>query len=669
MSIGNRTPGAWASGSTSVAPALPASPAVGDMMLLFVGCKPYTATINQPTGWTRSGTQQTSGSTASGTDTGSVTWSVFYRQYQSGDSAPTVSITNGNVALGVIHGFSKTTSNWITPVAYFGSDTSSGTGYSATASGSSGNLTAGDALLHATVIAGNDATFGTPTITATSATIGTVTESPSTEGSTTTGNDLEASSATAAVTAGTSSADAVCGWTLSVAQTGGSVLVRLREDVTQFVTVANVSQANGVTAVAVGQTQQVSVAGVTQANNVSSAGVLQTQLVSPTSVSQANAVSQASVEVVVLPTLVEAANVTQANTVFPAQVHVPANRDLRVDPNPLEDGYLIVGDEGAHLITVASVAQANLVSAVAIAQDTTAYITVADVVQVNTVSPASLANEQRVQVANVVQANTASSVTVQQTQLITVADVTQTNTVSGVSAGHIVLGGGHVWRIDTSPFYTDTLLIGDPGFGVLCSEIAAGGDDGDSYLYNDFTLPADADKEISGEIVTWPLHGEVFAEEDGSFIYTPNVDYVGPDSFEYQLRIDGETVGSPTLVSLFVGGDHQYVSAADVSQVNSVSGVLVTQNQFVVIANVTQVNSAAAAQISQLQLVSPANLTQVNVVSPVAVSVGDIAPQLVTCADVVQINEVSGCYVFPPGGGATTTLQIDVITGQVFLFL
>lgn len=232
MTIGVRTSGAWAAGSTTVTPALPDSPAAGDMMILFVATKPYNRTINEPTGWTRIGTQQTNGTTSSSADLGSVTWSVFYREWQSGDAAPTVSITNGNSSLGVIHGFTKTASAWITPTAYFGSDTSSGTDYAATMAGSSGNLAAGDYVIHNTVIAGNNATFDTPTLTATDATFGTVTEHPSTEGSTATGFDLGASAARATVNSGTASADAVVGWTLSVAQTGGSALVRLREDVT-----------------------------------------------------------------------------------------------------------------------------------------------------------------------------------------------------------------------------------------------------------------------------------------------------------------------------------------------------------------------------------------------------------------------------------------------------
>ncbi len=86
-----------------------------------------------------------------------------------------------------------------------------------------------DMLVHAAVLAGDNATLATPTITATSATIGTVTISPATAGTTGVGNDLAASASHALCTAGTATAAPVCGWTLSVAQTGGGSIVRLRE--------------------------------------------------------------------------------------------------------------------------------------------------------------------------------------------------------------------------------------------------------------------------------------------------------------------------------------------------------------------------------------------------------------------------------------------------------
>lgn len=224
------TAGAWASGSTAPAPALPASPQAGDVHVLFIGCKPYSATINTPNGWTPiTDTNGTNGTTANGTDVGSVHVAAFYRIWQSGDSNPTISITSGNTALACIHRLRPTAGSTIqTPVGHRGSDTSSGTGFSCTMGADIG-ITAGDAIVSYSYIAGNNATFGTPTLAATGVTFGTVTENPATEGSTTTGYDCEASASTALPSAGPSSAAAVVGWTLSVAQTGMANLIRIRE--------------------------------------------------------------------------------------------------------------------------------------------------------------------------------------------------------------------------------------------------------------------------------------------------------------------------------------------------------------------------------------------------------------------------------------------------------
>jgi hypothetical protein len=227
------TAGAWASGSTACAPGLPATPQAGDVHVIFITGKPYTTVINTLAGWTAiTGTDGTNGTVANATDAGSVHWAAFYRYWQSGDSsAPSFSITSGNTTLGVAIRFRPTGGYTIdTPVGCKGFDVSSGTGYSATMDADPG-ITVGDAIVNFTGLPGNNATFGSPTITATGATIGTVTEDPATEGTTATGLDSEASSATATCTAGTSSAAPVVGWTLSVAQTGGGALVRIRETI------------------------------------------------------------------------------------------------------------------------------------------------------------------------------------------------------------------------------------------------------------------------------------------------------------------------------------------------------------------------------------------------------------------------------------------------------
>lgn len=71
-----------AAGSSTIAPALPASLVVGDLMVLHASIRNSgTGTVNTPTGWSLM------------LATGNV--SVFGRRYQAGDAAPTVSFTGG----------------------------------------------------------------------------------------------------------------------------------------------------------------------------------------------------------------------------------------------------------------------------------------------------------------------------------------------------------------------------------------------------------------------------------------------------------------------------------------------------------------------------------------------------------------------------------------------
>jgi len=262
------TAGAWAAGSTAPAPTLPASPQAGDVHILFIGGKPYDLTRNAPSGWTLiTGTDGTNGSTASGTQVGSVAWAAYYRVWQSGDSNPTISWTGGFPTMAVIHRLRPASGYTIgTPAGTKGQDTSSGTGYSATMSADPG-ITTGDVLIHYTVTPNNLATFASPTITATSATIGTVTENPASEITTTTGADGSASAATATVTSGTATAAPVCAWTLGAASTGGSAFVRIRQSASAGW--ANISKINGVTATSVAKVNGIDVANISKVNGVS----------------------------------------------------------------------------------------------------------------------------------------------------------------------------------------------------------------------------------------------------------------------------------------------------------------------------------------------------------------------------------------------------------------
>lgn len=229
MTISRRTFASWVDGQTSLSTNLPPGTAEGDLLVLFVGAKPYYATINTPSGWTAVGTQQANGTTANAEDAGSVTWAVFYKIAGASESAPTVSVTSGNIAHATIQCLTKTKARWWPPTAYFGNDTSSGTSFSLTMSGSSGAITAGDYLLAHALIPGDNATFGTVAISASGATIGTVSKNPGGDHSSFLGQDIAGTCAGATVSSGTASADAVVSSTLSTVQTGGGSLVRIRE--------------------------------------------------------------------------------------------------------------------------------------------------------------------------------------------------------------------------------------------------------------------------------------------------------------------------------------------------------------------------------------------------------------------------------------------------------
>ena len=229
MTIAARSGASWATGSTSLSVSLPSGVSAGDMLILTVGGKPYDAAINTPDGWTLLDSQQTNGSTASGTDSGSVTWAVFWKKATASESSVSVSITSGNVFAGTINAFTKTKAAWEAPTAYYGSDTSSGTAFEITGAGSLNVFdVAGDGVLGFAVIAGNNATFGTIDINAAGATITGEAKNPSSDASTATGDDLAATCAWTTVTSGPAGSIKLT-TTLSASQTGGGALVRLQE--------------------------------------------------------------------------------------------------------------------------------------------------------------------------------------------------------------------------------------------------------------------------------------------------------------------------------------------------------------------------------------------------------------------------------------------------------
>lgn len=116
-------------------------------------------------------------------------------------------------------------------------------------------------------------------------------------------------------------------------------------------------------------------------------------------------------------------------------------------------------------------------------------------------------------------------------------------------------------RVDTS-LIPGALVVGHRGLGVLGSDIPSTGDNGAGYLYNDLTLPADANKEVRGLILTQPSAGSLFAYEDSSFEFSGAPD--GSYTFTYRLYVDGVDSGTGTT-TLTVGSPVAAVSAVTAS--------------------------------------------------------------------------------------------------------
>lgn len=226
------TSAAWAAGTSPIAPALPASWAAGDLLVAVIHCKPTNTSIppviaSPPAGWTQRQALTQLGTQAQGADTGAVWQGVFERIAVAGDTAPSFTITNSNVALGLVMRFTKAANETWDPVTTTsGADTTSATSFSVTGAANLAlSAGMGDYLAVLAGPAGN-ATQSAPSFTATGAAFGTIAETV--EGDTTTGNDLAATVFHAAVTSGTSTAAPVISSTLSLARTGGATFMRIR---------------------------------------------------------------------------------------------------------------------------------------------------------------------------------------------------------------------------------------------------------------------------------------------------------------------------------------------------------------------------------------------------------------------------------------------------------
>ena len=211
-------------GTTSVSPTYPTGVAVGDLCVMVVVNRADTTVPTTPASWTRVSSNLV-GTGTQGAGVGQLRVTVWVREAASALSGTqAVTITSGLVAMAGMTLWRRGASETWAYAPAFGHDITSATSFSVTALYDPG-LIAGDMVIAHAATAGNF-TASAQTLTATGATIGSVTEQQ--DAGSATGNDLALHIVTGSVTAGASTAPPVLAETLSGASTGGVYFLRLR---------------------------------------------------------------------------------------------------------------------------------------------------------------------------------------------------------------------------------------------------------------------------------------------------------------------------------------------------------------------------------------------------------------------------------------------------------
>lgn len=220
------TPTAAAVSVSAVAPAVPTGATTGDLSVLTVWMKPYNTTITTPSGWTKIG-EHTNGTTASGTDVGSMKVAVFVQESAAVGAIPALTMTGANSVGAVINTYAKASNEgWDYSAFTQGFDAVNDANYSAT--GAAGiSVAAGDWVVASTAVCGDIGTVSAQAIAGMSgATLGTIANR--TNSATTTGNDSRGLVSDIPVTAGSSSAAPTFTYTNASSTSGTTMWLRLR---------------------------------------------------------------------------------------------------------------------------------------------------------------------------------------------------------------------------------------------------------------------------------------------------------------------------------------------------------------------------------------------------------------------------------------------------------
>jgi hypothetical protein len=273
MSVSFRAVGTWAELTADGTVAIPATPQAGDRMYLYARWKDFSVTATV-TNWTEL-VEFADGSSTSGNGTGSVKVACWYRDWQPGDSDPTIDFSaNPNNASAVIIVVAKDADDvWLTPVAVTAAMTNWTTSSQSVAASSTTTVLGGGVVMGLIGIRDDTATMTRPTngIDDSGGLVtwnGNYVEAPATHHSTTTGDDGAADLGYRLVSAGALGVTLRMTGTISAAETGTALWVVQGVEVN--LTVASASHGHSVDNVAITQVHGLTVASGSHAQSAES---------------------------------------------------------------------------------------------------------------------------------------------------------------------------------------------------------------------------------------------------------------------------------------------------------------------------------------------------------------------------------------------------------------
>lgn len=230
MAVSLRVTGTWAELTADGSVAIPATPQAGDRMYLFARWKDFSITATVAN-WTEL-VEFADGAVGSGNGTGSVKVGCWYRDWQSGDTDPTIdfSASPSNASVVIIVMAKDAADSWLTPVAVTAAMTN-WTNTSQTVSASSTANVLGDGVVMGLIGIRDDTAVMTRPTNGIDDAGGLVTwngnyvEAPATHHSTTTGDDGAADLGYRLVTTGASGVTLHMTGTISATETGAALWV------------------------------------------------------------------------------------------------------------------------------------------------------------------------------------------------------------------------------------------------------------------------------------------------------------------------------------------------------------------------------------------------------------------------------------------------------------